>query len=401
MQCPVNGWITETVNAQRYLTLLRETVVPCLIQRGQISNVTFMQDGATSHTANPVKAFLIQTFGEDRIVSRRCRHPWSPRSPDLAPANFWLWGYLKSRVYLSGPSSVSGLKEEVSSIHTPSRHVALYTVAGFVTRLECLLPCGGGHVEHILVQELGEHYIKSKIGQVLTPVGTLKVSILYRSKENLTITPQEVDKGNLFMLKSDYFKPDINSKISHSDGYKYEENSAGPNAIGDFQKIGAFALPNNLQDITFPELDMLEKPFLNLSRSKLHHTNKLKDDSNKNADKNANMDQVDNKENSSGVDYNCNSNDECCQQKTFHELFDSGDFLLMETKPPFADYDGDNDIGAFFRECQSAPPLASFSVQPTLEEQVTDIASQLAKFETSMNDFDNFVDSICHLDIAK
>ncbi|GFW06019.1 uncharacterized protein TNCV_4478131 [Trichonephila clavipes] len=31
-QCPVNGWITETVNAQRYLTLLRETVVPCLIQ---------------------------------------------------------------------------------------------------------------------------------------------------------------------------------------------------------------------------------------------------------------------------------------------------------------------------------------------------------------------------------
>ncbi|GFX99490.1 DUF4817 domain-containing protein [Trichonephila clavipes] len=63
-QCPVNGWITETVNAQRYLTLLRETVVPCLIQRGQISNVTFMQDGATSHTANPVKAFLIQTFGE-------------------------------------------------------------------------------------------------------------------------------------------------------------------------------------------------------------------------------------------------------------------------------------------------------------------------------------------------
>ncbi|GFT82867.1 DUF4817 domain-containing protein [Trichonephila clavipes] len=75
-QCPVNGWITETVNAQRYLTLLREIVVPCLIQRGQISNVTFMQDGATSHTANPVKAFLIQTFREDRIVSSYCRYPW-------------------------------------------------------------------------------------------------------------------------------------------------------------------------------------------------------------------------------------------------------------------------------------------------------------------------------------
>ncbi|GFY09835.1 uncharacterized protein TNCV_3697971 [Trichonephila clavipes] len=151
-QCQVNGWITETVNAQRYLTLLRETVVPCLIQQDQISNVTLMQEGATSHIANPVKAFLIQTFGEDRIVSRRCRYPWPPQSPDLTQADFWLWGYLKSRVYLSGPSSLSELKDairrEVSSIHPDMLHSA---VAGFVTCIECLLPCGGGHVEHILV----------------------------------------------------------------------------------------------------------------------------------------------------------------------------------------------------------------------------------------------------------
>ncbi|GFW44005.1 DUF4817 domain-containing protein [Trichonephila clavipes] len=157
-QCPVNGWITEMVNAQRYLTLLRETVVPCLIQRGQIANVTFMQDGATSHTANPVKAFLIQTFGEDRIVSRRCRYPWPPRSPDLAPADFWLWGYLKSRVYLSGPSSLSELKDairrEVSSIHPD---VLPSTIAGFVTRLECLLPCGGGHVVRQTAGEIARH----------------------------------------------------------------------------------------------------------------------------------------------------------------------------------------------------------------------------------------------------
>ncbi|GFX89336.1 uncharacterized protein TNCV_2201791 [Trichonephila clavipes] len=124
------------VNAQRYLTLLRETVVPCLIQRGQISNVKFMQDGTTSHTANPVKAFLIQTFEEDRIVSRRCRYPWPPRSADLTPADFWLWGYLKSRVYLSGLSSLSELKDairrEVSSIHPDMLYSA---VAGFVSNV--------------------------------------------------------------------------------------------------------------------------------------------------------------------------------------------------------------------------------------------------------------------------
>ncbi|GFY27738.1 uncharacterized protein TNCV_242041 [Trichonephila clavipes] len=86
-----------------------------------------MQDGATSHTANPVKAFLIQTFGEDRIVSRRCRYPWSPRSPDLTPEHFWLWGYLKSRVYLSRSIKSVGTERcdpQRSILHT-SGHVAL------------------------------------------------------------------------------------------------------------------------------------------------------------------------------------------------------------------------------------------------------------------------------------
>ncbi|GFY03502.1 uncharacterized protein TNCV_3211391 [Trichonephila clavipes] len=122
-QYPVNGWITKTVNAQRYLMLLRETVVPCVIKR----DVRGRQN-------------------------RRRRYPWLPWSPDLTPVHFWLWGYSKSHVYLSGPSSLSELKDairrEVSSIHPDMLHSA---VAGFVTRLECLLPCGGGHVEHILV----------------------------------------------------------------------------------------------------------------------------------------------------------------------------------------------------------------------------------------------------------
>lgn len=151
-QCPVNGWKTVTVNAQRYLTLLREKVVPCLREKDALSTVTFMQDGATSHTAIRVKEFLIQTFGEERIISRRCKFPWPSRSPDLTPADFWLWGYLKSRVYRSRPSNLSELKDairrELSCIQPDMLHSA---VAGFVTRLQCVIPCGGGHVEHILL----------------------------------------------------------------------------------------------------------------------------------------------------------------------------------------------------------------------------------------------------------
>ncbi|GFS91639.1 uncharacterized protein NPIL_102631 [Nephila pilipes] len=68
-------WVEKvTVNAQRYLTLLRETVVPCLRGKDALSTVPLMQDGA-SHTANPVKEFLIQTFEEERNIRKRCKSP--------------------------------------------------------------------------------------------------------------------------------------------------------------------------------------------------------------------------------------------------------------------------------------------------------------------------------------
>ncbi|GFY19908.1 hypothetical protein TNCV_2146011 [Trichonephila clavipes] len=77
--------------------------------------------------------------------------PMAPQSLDLTAADFWLWGCLKSRVYLSGPSSLSELKDavrrEVSSIHPDMLHSA---VAGFVTRLECLSYFGSlNHFDYV------------------------------------------------------------------------------------------------------------------------------------------------------------------------------------------------------------------------------------------------------------
>ncbi|GFX08146.1 uncharacterized protein TNCV_4783601 [Trichonephila clavipes] len=72
----------------RYLMLLREKVVSCLREKTALSTVTFVQDLATRHTANPVKEFLIQMFGEEKIISIMCKFSWTPRSPDLTPAGF-------------------------------------------------------------------------------------------------------------------------------------------------------------------------------------------------------------------------------------------------------------------------------------------------------------------------
>ena len=116
------------------------------MQRSFCENVNFDRESLVS------EAVLRDTFGEDRLISRHCKIPWPPRSLDFTPVDFWLWGYLKSRVYQSGPSTLSELKDsirrEVSFIHPDMLHSA---VTGVFTRLNCAIPCGGGHVEHLML----------------------------------------------------------------------------------------------------------------------------------------------------------------------------------------------------------------------------------------------------------
>ena len=38
---------------------------------------------------------------------------WPPRSPDLTPCDFWLWGYLKSKVYDPMPATLQDLRNSI------------------------------------------------------------------------------------------------------------------------------------------------------------------------------------------------------------------------------------------------------------------------------------------------
>ncbi|EFX69711.1 hypothetical protein DAPPUDRAFT_300844 [Daphnia pulex] len=72
----------------------------------------------------------------------------------------------------------------------------------------------------------------------------------------------------------------------------------------------------------------------------------------------------------------------------------SDEFVMVESlKTPFAEGDSSHDVGAFFRECQSAPvSLQSFnrpSGMATLE-----IGSQLEQFEKDLEGYDDLVQSL-------
>ena len=49
----------------------------------------------------------IESFFQDRIISKKL---WPPRSPDLTPADFFVWGLLKGKVYKNTPRTIEQLK---------------------------------------------------------------------------------------------------------------------------------------------------------------------------------------------------------------------------------------------------------------------------------------------------
>lgn len=64
---------------------------------GTIAKTDFQTDGAPPYIATIAPDFLDETF-KRKWIGRRGPTEWPPRSPDLTPLEFFLWGHLKSVV---------------------------------------------------------------------------------------------------------------------------------------------------------------------------------------------------------------------------------------------------------------------------------------------------------------
>jgi len=107
-----NG-VTLTVNSACYIEMITNFLRPELCRRRiNCANVWFQQDGAIAHTANESMTIVRNMF-PGHLISRFGDVPWPPRSPDLSMCDFFLWGYLKSRVYAHKPCTLNDLKEAV------------------------------------------------------------------------------------------------------------------------------------------------------------------------------------------------------------------------------------------------------------------------------------------------
>ncbi|GFV18108.1 histone-lysine N-methyltransferase SETMAR [Trichonephila clavipes] len=85
-----------TVNGDRYRAMITNFFIPEL-NNHDVQELWFQQDGATCHAARATIDLLKDTFG-DRLISRFGPVNWPPRSCDLTPLDYFLWGYVKSLV---------------------------------------------------------------------------------------------------------------------------------------------------------------------------------------------------------------------------------------------------------------------------------------------------------------
>ena len=110
----------------------------------------FQQDGAPPHTSRITIDFLKNLF-PGRLMSKSGDLDWPPRSPDLTPPDFFLWGYLKSKVYVNKPRTVEELKdnirEEIAAI--PAEMLAK-TMENAAKRAQYVINARGDHLRDII-----------------------------------------------------------------------------------------------------------------------------------------------------------------------------------------------------------------------------------------------------------
>ncbi|GFW70716.1 transposable element Tc3 transposase [Trichonephila clavipes] len=138
-----------TVNGDRYRAMITSFFIPELNNHNN-QELWFQQDGATCHTARATIDLLKDTFG-DHLISRFGPVNWPPRSCDLTPLDYFLWGYVKSLVYADKPQTLDHLEDNIRRVIANIRPQMLEKVIeNWTSRLDYIRASRGSHMPEII-----------------------------------------------------------------------------------------------------------------------------------------------------------------------------------------------------------------------------------------------------------
>lgn len=142
-----------TVRGNAYLDMLSEWLMPQLEEDSE--DFVWVQDGAPPHWLHDVRDYLDESLPQ-RWIGRAADDNlnllrWPPRSPDLTPCDFFLWGYVKDRVFVPPlPLTLLELRNRITAAVQSVNEATLQKVwSEFDFRIDVCKASRGSHIEHL------------------------------------------------------------------------------------------------------------------------------------------------------------------------------------------------------------------------------------------------------------
>ncbi|GBM92799.1 hypothetical protein AVEN_182693-1 [Araneus ventricosus] len=153
--------------------MLRYFLQPKLYEHGNLA-VWFQQYGATAQTVR-ISMDLLKEMFPKRLISLRGDISWPAPSPDLSPCAYFLWGYLKSKVYKNKPRTT---EELTAAIRQEIVAMTRRLMKNFWVRLQKCIDSKGRHLDDIIFKTKGEVNVENKLVNIVLSKCERKFEIL-------------------------------------------------------------------------------------------------------------------------------------------------------------------------------------------------------------------------------
>jgi len=93
---------------------------------------------------------VLREMFPQHVIYRAGDVPWPARSPDLSACDYFLWGYLKSRVFIAKPRTTAELKQSIKEeIAAIPEQMTRRVMENLGVRLKQCLKNGGRHLSDV------------------------------------------------------------------------------------------------------------------------------------------------------------------------------------------------------------------------------------------------------------
>lgn len=144
-------FFTTTVTGESYLQMLDTYAFPRineLVTGAGDQRFWWQQDGAPPHYARIARARLDTEF-PGRWIGRRGTVEWPPRSPDLSPMDYAVWGIIKEKVYKQDIQNVEHLKRLITeAFQSFDANLCSKICDSLPERISACIAQNGGHFEN-------------------------------------------------------------------------------------------------------------------------------------------------------------------------------------------------------------------------------------------------------------